>query len=349
MSKVNTLKEFLSWRGFGEDEARYWARCFYKYTDCGPWVVFLMRDVAAVTVEHAPVHAKIVEKDGHAVLLNVDELPSKLVSFLGFDAQGLEKKEREWDNYLKLVDDYMANETKMDRCKWPFDIQYRGKRMLTVRLRAMSEDHPAVHREIYYEDIGPKYHWVEHKCGCTSEVWGSHADDYLEEYYRDKDPEPDCDVCNGEGKFRKWEPTGEVVTVDPDLCVGIKFGSIVEGSDVCSGPFEHLFPIDKEAFERDLDYMEKETPFYWVRDNSRWYVLSTPNNEYYLRNTWGEIVWEEKPNPKLRKKVESFINEHFDDIPGEPGMWSAAKRDWEAAKIPGTRSSIHERINDSVF
>ena len=112
-----------------------------------------------------------------------------------------------------------------------------------------------------------------------------------------------------------------------------------------------MFPFKASEFERDEKYMEEETSFYWERDNSNWYRVVVDNDrEYYIRNTWGDIKWDgDKPYPKLVKKVEAFIEEHSDDIPEEPGYWAKSKPDWEPLKIPGTRATIHEWINDSTF
>ena len=45
-NQINNIKEFLTSRGF-EDNPYYWARCLYKYTDCGPWVSFVVLDEPA--------------------------------------------------------------------------------------------------------------------------------------------------------------------------------------------------------------------------------------------------------------------------------------------------------------
>ncbi len=198
MSKIiNNLQEFLDWRGFSINDGAYrWARCFYKYTDCGPWVTFMMT---------------------HG-------------------------------------------------------------------------------REAYYEDKAVN------------------------------------DVTN-------------------DNCTGLKIGSIVEGSDVEWGPEEFIFPFESEDFDKAVENMEAETSFYWERDNSQWYKVQTPRGEYYLHNTWGEIVWDgQKPAKALREKIEEFIHEHFDEIVHEVRTWHLeGKPDWKPTPIPGTRSTIHEYCNDYTF
>ena len=53
---ISSLKEFLDWRGCGDDPYR-WARAYYKYTDCGPWVNFLELVKPAHEINHPSVVA----------------------------------------------------------------------------------------------------------------------------------------------------------------------------------------------------------------------------------------------------------------------------------------------------
>lgn len=296
MSSITSLKEFLAWRGFGEDEAYTWARCFYKYTDCGPWVVFLMRNADSAPIEHPAMVAKFRNKNGQATLTNHEDLSEDFLQLLGFDEHGLPKSDKEWDTYRGLADKFIEEDKAAGR----------GPRMIEVVLRTTDEFH--IRRP----------GWVEPMKDYDREI-----------YYEDRHEK-----------------------LDPDLCVGIKFGSIVEGSEVCSGPFIHLFPFDGEDFSSDLELMDQETDFYWIRDNSQWYSVEVRSRTYYVRNTWGDIVWEgDKPSPKLRKKVEEFIQEHFGDIPQEPGFWAQPEtmKKWRPAKIPNSVAEIYETINDTIL
>jgi hypothetical protein len=111
-----------------------------------------------------------------------------------------------------------------------------------------------------------------------------------------------------------------------------------------------MFPFWTSEWSRDEEWMEKETSYFWTRDNSQWYHLQACDQVYELYNTWGEITWcTDKPSPNLVTKAEAFINEHFDKIPREPGMWTTPKKGWKPAKIPGTGATIHEWINDLAF
>ena len=119
MKIYKNLKELLDGEGFGHEEAGYWARCVYKYTDCGPWVVFLMKNGAGL---------------------------------------------------------------------------------------------------------------------CYSDV-----------------------------KSR--------LDFDPTECVGIKIGSIVEGSDVEVGPLELRFPFPKEDLHKAFESVNDEAKFYWARDNTQNFII----------------------------------------------------------------------------
>lgn len=248
MSKIiHNLNEFLEDRGF--DSATDWSRCFYKYTDCGPWSVF---------------------------------------------------------------------------------ITYTG--------------------EVYYEDLRRQEMIVTKvKCGCTS-ICVPESGEHLE-HHVDCAADSECCACNGTGVHSKWAPSGKPLpVVDNENCTGIKIGSIVEGSEVESGPFTHMFPFDMEMFNRDVAYMEGETSFYWERDNSQWYRVAVREKEYFLRNRWGDIKWDsDKPSPKLLKKIEAFIETNWEHIPSEPGFWATSKKDWKPAKIPNSVATIHEYINDTDY
>lgn len=209
MSKtINNLQEFLDWRGCG-DNPYEWARAFYKYTDCGPWVRFLMRNAEGNTYS------------------------------------------------------------------------------------------------IYYEDRDTK--------------------------------------------------------LDPALCVGIKFGSIVEGSDVESGPFTHKFPFESDAFNKDVAHMEAETSFYWERDNASWYTVRTEDDEWTVSNSWGDIRWKGDPPPgTIKAAAEAAIKEDWQDdpehsciviqtIPKLPGLWATAQKDWKAMPLGDTGAEIYTFENDTTF
>jgi hypothetical protein len=103
-------------------------------------------------------------------------------------------------------------------------------------------------------------------------------------------------------------------STDMSKCIGVEFGSIVEGSEANSGPFVHEFPFDMNDFDRDVEYMEKETSFYWERDNSTWLTIrriEVSKQCFYLHNAWGDIKWDgEVPkNTQLRNAAEAFARD----------------------------------------
>ena len=50
-------------------------------------------------------------------------------------------------------------------------------------------------------------------------------------------------------------------------CIGVKVGSIVEGSDVEIGPEEMLFPFDSSDFWKMVENINEEACFYWKERN----------------------------------------------------------------------------------
>lgn len=313
MSKIKNLKEFLAWRGFGEDEVGYWSRCFYKYTDCGPWVVFLMRDEDA----RDETSSFIVRRGDKGKLecvpggpLNEQGVlpPDDLLSRFGFNQKGQLKKDYRSDSCMRSMQAY-----------WEALKEYREKLDSSDKFEINAVLRPRTWNRSGYR----RWIFVDLK---------RHVPAAVEEIYYE-------DVLRGDK------------VVDPDRCVGIKFGSIVEGSDACSGPYEHFFPFKKKDFDRDIEHMDAETSFYWERDNSQWYeVRVTGGTGYYVHNTWGDIRWDGVPPYKqLRERIERFIEEHWEDIPHIPGYWAKAQPDWQPLKIPGTRATIHEYCNDGIF
>lgn len=307
--KINSLEEFLAWRGFGADEPYYWARCFYKYTDCGPWAVFIMADEPARVDKWSFIVGRDSRGKLRAAPVQGELPPPGVISRFGFDTDGNPiKEDREFMSslatYAKALGDYRERLTKSDDLSfdyWPGPSNPKPGERKHI-LVGITMPVKATEREIYYEDIG------------------------------------------------KTQEDGTKIEVDPTKCIGIKFGSIVEGSEAYSGPFTHYFPFDTKDFERDEKWMEEETSFYWERDNSQWYQLRVGDRTYFLHNMWGEIKWDSKPpSRKLKDKVEEFINEHFDDIVHEPHVWGKPQPDWAPTPIPGSRATIHECYNDTTF
>ena len=309
MSKIiNNLEEFLAWRGFKGESPYYWARCFYKYTDCGPWAVFLVRDAEAFDEEHEPLLAKIRNHKGQAVLENPEDLDDKFVQFLGFDEHGLSKKERGWDTYVGLVEKFIADEKSNGPSKDLVIIRKDGSTMELQR-PSYTESHPADYREIYYEDVS------------------------------------------------KDNP------VDLELCAGIKFGSIVEGSEACSGPFTHMFPFSSDDWDRDEEYMEGETSFYWERDNGSWYTVTRGEEEWVAVNAWGDIRWKgETPPEDIRKAAEQAMHNDWQDdpdfkgcivqtIPVMPGIYEIKPehKDWKPLPLGETGAEIYSFTNDEIY
>lgn len=122
-------------------------------------------------------------------------------------------------------------------------------------------------------------------------------------------------------------------------CTGIKIGSIVEGSDVEISPVTLDFPFTEQDYEDAINGIDEEAKFYWLRDNSQWLTVKVRSRRYFLRNTWGDIVWTEKPSPKIVKAVEALVK-GADKIPAE---------DEGGLAVPGTRAVVWEYDNDATY
>jgi hypothetical protein len=139
-----------------------------------------------------------------------------------------------------------------------------------------------------------------------------------------------------------YEKVWEDQQVTNENCLGIKIGSIVEGSDFYSGPFVHYFPFAIKDFERSVEYMESETEFYWERDNSAWYHVRRKDehsDQYSAHEVWGDIKWDsDKPRSrKLKEAITAFLRD-------------PKNKDYEYLELPGMPEwEIAEYVNSGVF
>jgi hypothetical protein len=363
---ITSLAEFLDWRGCGDDPYS-WARAYYKYTDCGPWVNFLELIKPAREINHPSAVAIVRCVRGKAKLMNPQEIDPKFIQLLSLDKDGLDPKERKWEHYCKLVDDYIADEDKQARTGRTLELVKQTVAERHLRQPARTEHVEADYREVYYEDLGkvikePK----EVRCGCYLKDGGPWPGDEASTFYSEGEPEPDCPSCHGTGKVTRYYPTGGVITLDPEKCCGIQFGSIVEGSDQCSGPFTHMFPFWSSEWTRDEEFMEKETSYYWRRDNASWYIVRTEDDEWVVANVWGDIEWEgEEPTEDIKKAAETAIENDWQEDPRFPGGNCVAQtipkmpsiyrtprdedKDWKAMQLGDTGAEIYTFENDTVF
>jgi hypothetical protein len=106
-------------------------------------------------------------------------------------------------------------------------------------------------------------------------------------------------------------------------CIGIRVGSIVEGSDVSGTPFEMMFPFDTDDFEKEFATLTSECEFYWYRDNSHWYTLQ-PHG--HAKECWGEWEFNNVPEGVAEsvKEMAEHIGYDYVDIPGHKG-WTISR------------------------
>lgn len=89
-------------------------------------------------------------------------------------------------------------------------------------------------------------------------------------------------------------------------CIGVKVGSIVEGSDVEIDPEELIFPFTDKDFWNKVDEVNKQASFYWERDNT--------DNFQILKGkkVIGFVTWTEfDDKPKWEGEVPKDIQEKW--------------------------------------
>jgi hypothetical protein len=282
-SIVNNFRELMEKRlGDPECTPANWGRLLYKYNDCGPWVVFLTeKSPEQIYRENARIYLSTA---GEVYLDNVSELSEKFVRFLGFNKAGTNVKGYSWDEYKKLIDDYIARDKKSSKSRSIKIIPNDDKNALLIRSSI---------------DISRE----------------------LEDHY--------------------YEGT----QVDPDDIIGIRLGSIVEGSDVSCDTVELMFPFDTQSLEDALEGINQQAKFYWERDNSHWYIVKNEEGETFtFHETWGDIQWDRNPPENVQRAAQNFVN-------GD-GMYNEDGRrivDMETFTPLTVGWSIMEYVNDCTY
>lgn len=253
--KIENLNHFLEEVG-GETPYRA-GRILYKYTDCGPWITYLVEKSPARTV-FANFRISIQNKELTATYTEDwepgdSQLVKDGLSFLGFDPCepkwwiGKSRKWRSISSYHKRLRDFIK--------KTP-----SGHRKFELRI----EDHSRWHLDT---------------------LLIRHIPAEIEDVYYESD--------------RANRPIKN--------CVGIKIGSIVEGSDVEIDPISLHFPFESEEFRKLVKDINDEASFYWKRDNLNYYRVFYRGREYPIESGW----WSDLKLPKsIKQIVQDYINKY---------------------------------------
>jgi hypothetical protein len=130
----------------------------------------------------------------------------------------------------------------------------------------------------------------------------------------------------------------EVETFDHARCIGVKVGSIVEGSDVEIEPYPFIFPFPMKEFDDGVDEINKQAEYYWHRDNSAFYYIQGDHSAD-LVETWGAYKWSEDEGDKLPEKDKKMLEEFVCTYMGD--------RMENTQQIRGY--SVTEYVNDGIY
>jgi len=89
-------------------------------------------------------------------------------------------------------------------------------------------------------------------------------------------------------------------------CIGIKVGSIVEGSEADVDREPLYFPFTGDEFDKLVKGIDDEAGFYWKRDNLDTFIVESKSGTHWFDYGWGEPLPKDMPC-SLRKKVEAFL------------------------------------------
>jgi len=263
--KIRNLTEFLA--HVGGDNAYQAGRGLYKYTDCGPWITYLVEETPeravtlAVTVrlKDGKLHAQFEE----SAFDYENEHEAEALSLLGFNADGSprngDKIGRTLAAYRRTIEAFIKRDDTDPATIGDITNPY------TLKL----------HPELPH-DLGAKR--------ARKSVFIT-LNRIEKPTYRE--------VC--------YE-SDEANTLTE--CIGIKMGSIVEGSEAYVDREPMMFPFTGKEFDAYVQSIDDEASFYWKRDNLDHYMVRQGNKEYCVTSGWGEEL---KLPKKLRETVTAFL------------------------------------------
>ena len=270
MKIINNLEDYLEMLSA---ETPYQAgRNLYKYTDCGPWTVFITETEKAFKRTVTLAIGKVSHNKLGIVNVEEDYDPRNAVTDNDRIMLGLLPPKSEWrcslKKYRKLVEKYQSRWNNGYSLKTHLHGDVFDRRFVWLTI---SQEMPAVQKDIYYE---------------------SHpANSALEN------------------------------------CIGVRIGTIVEGSEVELGGDALLFPFTDVDFDQQIESLNSEATFYWKRDNVSSYSVIFKDTEYYVDLIHYESF---KELPKsIRKKVYDFVQ--------TSAMGDA---EYNIIPVPGTKASV---------
>jgi hypothetical protein len=265
---ITNLKEFI--HHVGGDTAYQAGRGLYKYTGCGPWIVYLVEATPkrsttlqiSVRIKDKKLHASVEE----SLFDHENEQAPEALSLLGFSADGSprrgDKIGRTLDAYRRSVENFLekgrvhGESNTIGNSRNPYKLTLhpphqhelgmgRGSKQVCITLHRIEE--PS-YREVYYES----------------------------------------DEANTLAE-----------------CAGIKMGSIVEGSEAYVDGDPMMFPFTGEEFDKYVQGIDDEASFFWERDNLDHYRVKSGKKEFWIKSGWGRELTE-LPK-KLRETVVKFL------------------------------------------
>lgn len=278
MQSITNLKDFLA--HIGSDSPYQAGRSLYKYTDCGPWITYLIEKTpkrsvtlqVSVRIKNKKLHASVEESFFDYENAQAPEA----LSLLGFHADGSPRRSdkigRTLDAYRRTIENFL----KKDRLNGVSNTIGDTSNPYTLTI------HPQRLTEIGYgrapKAVNLSLHRIEEPT-------------YEEVYYESAQAKSTLDKC-----------------------AGIKMGSIVEGSEAYVDRDPMMFPFSAEEFDDYVKGINDEACFYWERDNLDHYTVEDGKEEYYITSGWGGEL--KLPN-EIKDIVSEFIqaNEIEDDKP----------------------------------
>jgi len=99
-----------------------------------------------------------------------------------------------------------------------------------------------------------------------------------------------------------------------DDCVGIRIGSIVEGSEVEISPENLMFPFKEIDFEKVTSHINEQVSFYWERDNSDNFYIQYKEVCASVRVCNGEFNWcdNNELTDEIKQQVDDWLDSYYE-------------------------------------
>lgn len=362
---------------FHADEPRLLNHRIYKDTDCGasisihigPKPVVTKRRLgfvfASLNEQTMLICVKDTDKGEALTYSEVDALGQDIIHFFGLERDNpsdnyrTEKFLSNFDNFQAACHEFQheqktyRNKTRIESCSFENE-QFT----VIVTFEEVEDNSRMIHNGDTIQDGTRTECKYVHCPQCGHLNWPQaktvqHPDDPQEDVYFGW--QLDCEECDFCQDMTEEQATCEVprhvsawdIPVETEL-LGFTIQSIVENSDVeVNGDYMEV-PIPAYKVRDWMAEMERQTSFYWERDNWLWVKFKNPDGEMgCVEQTWEGWNWDEDRHSDICLELREAIEGMFSI---DPEVGSRPVKYGEDRPVPGFEGWVaQEYMNDCTY